>query len=74
MKPNVGQWYEVRTSMSHKPDTFEVIATDDESIEVQHFDGTVEEIDMDDWNDYVANNEIKTIDDPGNWDGDEDDV
>ena len=44
--PAIGDWYE--TQVGNK---FEIIAVDDEdgSIDIQHFDGTVEELDFDAW-------------------------
>jgi hypothetical protein len=44
--PIVGDWYEGRDGA-----VFEVVAidSDDHTIEVQHFDGTLEELDMDSW-------------------------
>jgi len=44
--PIVGDWYEGRDGA-----LFEVVAidSDDHTIEVQHFDGTLEEFDMDGW-------------------------
>ena len=45
--PIVGQWYQ-RPGRS----VFEVVAIDEqaETIELQHFDGTVDELDMESWN------------------------
>lgn len=45
--PNIGQWYRGPTG-----DLFEVVAIDarDDTIEVQYFDGTLEEYDQDAWN------------------------
>ncbi|HRP35001.1 MAG TPA: hypothetical protein PLI48_03870 [Gammaproteobacteria bacterium] len=44
--PAIGDWYQAPTGVR-----FEVIAVDDEdgSIDIQHFDGTVEEIEFDAW-------------------------
>ena len=46
--PKVGQWYKDPNGAS-----FEVVAVDEDdgTIEVQHFDGTVEEFEMDAWMD-----------------------
>ncbi|MEO7775772.1 MAG: DUF6763 family protein [Steroidobacteraceae bacterium] len=45
LQPIVGEWYR------NKSDPFEVIVydEDDGTIEVQYFDGTLEEFDIDDW-------------------------
>jgi hypothetical protein len=44
--PEIGRWYRSR----NKP-LFEVVAINDRdgSVELQHFDGTIEEVDPDDW-------------------------
>ena len=46
MKPTIGNWYRIQGS-----DSFEVVAfdEDDATIELQYFDGTVEEMDLEDW-------------------------
>jgi hypothetical protein len=46
MKPVIGNWYRIQGS-----DSFEVVAVDDDdgTIELQYFDGTVEEMDIEDW-------------------------
>ena len=46
--PKVGQWYKDPAGAS-----FEVVALDedDDTIEIQHFDGTIEELEMDGWMD-----------------------
>jgi len=46
IEPVVGDWYRSHGQL------FEVVAIDDDDdiIEVQHADGDLEEIDMDDWN------------------------
>ena len=46
MKPTIGNWYRIQGS-----DSFEVVAydEDDGTIELQYFDGTVEEMDIQDW-------------------------
>ena len=44
--PQVGDWYRKPTG-----NVFEVVAIDesDSTVELQHYDGTVEEIDIDSW-------------------------
>ena len=46
MKPVIGNWYKIQGSES-----FEVVAIDEDdgTIELQYFDGTVEEMDIEDW-------------------------
>lgn len=43
-EPAIGQWYQ---DAQHR--YFEVVASDEESIEIQFYDGNVEEIDMETW-------------------------
>jgi len=45
-RPVIGEWYRQNTG-----ELFEVVAydPDDGAIEMQYFDGTVEEMDIDDW-------------------------
>jgi hypothetical protein len=44
--PSIGDWYQAPEGVK-----FEVVAVDDEdgTIDIQHFDGTVEELDFDAW-------------------------
>ena len=60
--PIIGDWY-------RRPGgpIFEVVATDDDegSIEIQHFDGTVEELDIDAWNGSV----FLSAEAPEDWSG-----
>lgn len=46
--PSIGDWYQAPGGI-----LFEVVAVDDEdgTIDIQHFDGTVEELDFDAWED-----------------------
>jgi len=45
-QPQVGDWYK-----SINGDQFEIVATEEQGsmLEIQHFDGAVEEIDIDSW-------------------------
>ena len=43
-QPAIGLWYQ---DAQHR--YFEVVASDDDSIEIQFHDGNVEEVDMDTW-------------------------
>jgi hypothetical protein len=60
--PVVGKWYA-------RPggDSFEVVALDldDATIEIQYFDGTIEEIDLDDWRQEL----IVPAEPPEDWTG-----
>lgn len=74
VRPDIGEWYSIRGG-----DQFEVVAVDEDdgTIEVQYFDGTVEELDMSDWQSQQADGEIEDVDPPDGWNGsadfDEDD-
>lgn len=65
-KPVVGQWYRGATN-----DLFEVVAIDDEdeTIEVQYFDGSVTEMDFDSWNEQMLDGSIDNADAPEDWSG-----
>lgn len=60
--PEIGQWYRRAGDQ-----TFEVVAIDpdDRTIEIQYFDGTVEELDLDEWN----GDPIFAQDAPEDWTG-----
>jgi hypothetical protein len=61
-QPRLGDWYK-----SINGDKFEIIALDDDAatMEVQFFDGAIEEIDFDTWNDM----EVVPIEPPEDWSG-----
>ena len=65
-QPEVGEWYRLRGGNS-----FEIVAIDDDdgTIEVQYFDGTVEEFDLDDWQAQRANGELEDAEAPEDWSG-----
>jgi hypothetical protein len=54
-QPAIGEWY------TRGGDIFEVVAVDDSdgTVEVQHFDGTVEEFDLDEWMAQRARGDIE---------------
>lgn len=64
--PSIGQWYRVQGGES-----FEVVAIDDDdgTVEVQYFDGTVEELDLEDWEAQRANGDIEEAEAPEDWSG-----
>ena len=65
-KPEIGAWYSLRGGES-----FEVVAVDDDdgTIELQSFDGTVEEMDIEDWESQRASGEIQNAEAPEDWSG-----
>ena len=60
--PTIGDWY--KNSIG---DTFEVVAEDeeDETLELQYFDGTLEELDRETWESMHA----EAIEPPEDWRG-----
>ena len=61
-QPRIGDWYQ-----SINGDRFEIVAHDEEesTLEVQYYDGAVEEIDLDSWEEM----EIVAIEPPEDWSG-----
>lgn len=49
--PIIGKWFRRRSG-----NTFEVVAVDEDdgTIEVQHFDGTIEEVELESWADLLT--------------------
>ena len=66
IKPIVGQWYRGGTN-----ELFEVVAIDDQdqTIEIQYFDGTVAEMEFDAWNEHLLDELIDVADAPEDWSG-----
>jgi hypothetical protein len=64
--PEIGAWYRIRGGES-----FEIVAIDedDRTIEMQSFDGTVEEMDLEDWGTQRASGEIEDAQAPEDWSG-----
>jgi len=65
-QPDIGEWYRVRGG-----ELLEVVAIDEDdgTIEVQYFDGTVEELDLHDWQAQRTKGEIEDADAPEDWSG-----
>jgi hypothetical protein len=65
-RPEVGEWYRTQAGT-----TLEVVAIDNEdrTVEVQYFDGTVEEFELSDWEAQCARGEIKEAEAPEDWSG-----
>ena len=66
MKPTIGNWYRIQGGNS-----FEVVAYDDDdgTIELQYFDGTVEEMDLEDWHAEKENGALEKVEAPEDWTG-----
>jgi hypothetical protein len=60
--PRVGDWYQ-----NISGENFEIVALDDDeaTLEIQYFDGAVEEVDFDSWHEL----EIAPIEPPEDWSG-----
>jgi hypothetical protein len=60
--PSIGSWYR-RTNGT----TFEVVAIDEEdgTIDIQYFDGTIDEIDLDGWPELI----LEATSAPEDWSG-----
>lgn len=66
LRPIVGQWYRGVTN-----ELFEIVAIDDadETIEIQYFDGTVAEMELDAWNEQLFDRTLDAADAPEDWSG-----
>jgi hypothetical protein len=62
--PNVGDWYRIAGG-----DIFEVVAfdADDGTIEIQYFDGTLEEMDLEDWQAQAEVDSLEEAQAPEDW-------
>ena len=62
ISPVIGSWYKHENG-----ETFEVVALDaeDATVEIQYFDGTIEELDLDEWEQM----EIQAAEPPEDWSG-----
>ncbi len=60
--PRIGEWYQAGNG-----DKFEIVALDEEeaTLEIQHYDGAVEEVDLDSWEEMEA----FSIEPPEDWSG-----
>ncbi len=66
MKPTIGSWYRIQGGES-----FEVVAIDEDdgTIELQYFDGTLEEMDIEDWQAEQEAGTLEEIEAPEDWTG-----
>jgi hypothetical protein len=64
--PGIGEWYRLSSG-----ELLEVVAFDaaDGTVEVQYFDGTVEELDFADWRSQRASGALKEAEAPEDWSG-----
>jgi len=66
-QPSIGDWYRQKEGGA----LFEVVAVDDDdgTIEIQYFDGTVEEMDIEDWDGQWDEGTLETAEPPEDWSG-----
>jgi len=64
--PGIGDWYRMSGGA-----LFEVVAFDDDdgTIEIQYFDGTVEELDIEDWESQWDEGALESAEAPEDWSG-----
>jgi hypothetical protein len=64
--PTIGDWYCIRGG-----ELFEVVALDesDGTLEIQYFDGTIEEMELVDWEAQFTAREIEAAEAPEDWSG-----
>ena len=64
--PGIGDWYRLNGGQQ-----FEVVAVDDDdgTIEIQYFDGTVEEMDVEDWEAQWDDGGLEAAQAPEDWSG-----
>ena len=64
--PGIGDWYRLNGGQ-----LFEVVAVDDDdgTIEIQYFDGTVEEMDVEDWDSQWDEGGLEAAEAPEDWTG-----
>lgn len=65
-QPRIGDWYR-----SNGGELFEVVAVDEDdgTIDIQYFDGTVEEMDREDWEAQWEEGLIEVAEPPEDWSG-----
>ena len=65
-QPGIGDWYRLNGGS-----LFEVVALDDDdgTIEIQYFDGTVEEMDIEDWDAQWNDGALEAAEAPEDWSG-----
>jgi hypothetical protein len=65
-QPSIGDWYRLSGG-----ELFEVVAIDDDegTIDIQYFDGTVEEMDREDWEVQWEDGVLEAAEAPEDWSG-----
>ena len=63
-QPGIGEWFRLNGG-----DSFEIVAVDDGTIDIQYFDGTLEEMDLEDWEAHCADGVLEAAEAPEDWSG-----
>lgn len=65
-QPGIGDWYRLTGG-----ELFEVVALDEDdgTIEIQYFDGTIEEMDVEDWDTQWDEGALESAEAPEDWSG-----
>jgi hypothetical protein len=65
-QPSIGDWFRLNGG-----DSFEIVAVDDDdgTIDIQYFDGTLEEMDLEDWEAHCADGALEAAEAPEDWSG-----
>jgi hypothetical protein len=65
-QPGIGEWFRLNGG-----DSFEIVAVDDadSTIDIQYFDGTLEEMDLEDWEALCADGVLEAAEAPEDWSG-----
>ena len=65
-QPSIGNWYRLSGG-----EIFEVVAVDDDdgTIDIQYFDGTVEEMEREDWDAQWEDGALEAAEAPEDWTG-----
>lgn len=68
MEPQVARWYD-----TDNEERFKILSIDREEdlIEVQYFDGDIEELTFSEWEDMVSEHKLEEVEAPEGWDDDE---
>ena len=65
-QPSIGDWYRLNGGES-----FEIVAIDDAAgtVEIQYFDGTLEEMEIEDWDAQWSEGALEAAEAPEDWSG-----
>ncbi len=71
IQPTVGDWFSRVNQHGDTGERFEVVAFDEDegAIEIQYFDGTLEEMDVEEWNALAADGALRISQPPEDYSG-----